>query len=62
MKKPPLGIMPERIHRTERISELIYAISRYRMADKWDAVMLGWVNELQRHIRWLIKDAPPADA
>lgn len=42
--KPPLGLMPKKVHRRLRAIEIIHAMERYVLADK--PIPQEWLQEL----------------
>ena len=44
-QKPPLGLVPQKIHRQQRALEIVWAIERYIKADK--LVPKEWIRELE---------------
>jgi len=49
--KPPLGIMPERIHKEHRVAEISRAIHDYAQRGKF--ISPEWSDELVELVRWL---------
>jgi len=48
-RKPPLGLMPRRIHEEQRISDIAGAINRYLQAGR--AVPMEWIEEYNQLIK-----------
>lgn len=53
-KKPPIGIMPERIWKQKRAEELTEAIARYvsaRVYENAERTVIAWCHELESLVR-----------
>jgi hypothetical protein len=49
-KKPPLGLMPQKIWIELRVIDITKAIARYIAAGKMKDINPEWINELAEHI------------
>jgi hypothetical protein len=56
LKKPPIGIIPERLWRKSRVSDLVEAIERYSAASL--PANLEWAQELKSHLEYLNTTKP----
>lgn len=49
-KKPPIGVMPEKLWRERRVVELLDAASRYVRAYGFCEKALEWIREVEEHL------------